>query len=43
MANIKDEVIPDPENTHKHVMVHQAAGVAVCLFGVELSPAQRWI
>ena len=29
MANIKDEVIPDLENTHKHVMVHQAAGVAV--------------
>ena len=29
MANIKDEVIPDTENTHKHVMVHQAAGVAL--------------
>ena len=29
MADIKDEVIPDLENTHRHVMVHQAAGVAV--------------
>ena len=29
MADIKDEPIPDPENTHKHLMVHQAAGVAV--------------
>ncbi len=29
MSEIKDEAIPDPENTHKHVMVHQAAGVAV--------------
>jgi len=29
MANIKDEPIPDPESTHKHVMIHQAAGVAV--------------
>ena len=29
MANIKDETIPDQENTHRHVMVHQAAGVAV--------------
>ena len=29
MADIKDEVIPDQENTHRHVIVHQAAGVAV--------------
>ena len=29
MADVKDESIPDPENTHSHVMVHQAAGVAV--------------
>lgn len=29
MADIKDQAIPDQENTHKHVMVHQAAGVAV--------------
>lgn len=29
MADIKDEPIPDPENTHKHRIVHQAAGVAV--------------
>jgi succinate-semialdehyde dehydrogenase/glutarate-semialdehyde dehydrogenase len=29
MADIKDEAIPDQENTHRHLMVHQAAGVAV--------------
>lgn len=29
MAEIKDEDIPDQENTHKHVMMHKAAGVAV--------------
>jgi succinate-semialdehyde dehydrogenase/glutarate-semialdehyde dehydrogenase len=29
MADIKDEAIPDQENTHRHVMVRQAAGVAV--------------
>jgi succinate-semialdehyde dehydrogenase/glutarate-semialdehyde dehydrogenase len=29
MADVKDEAIPDQENTHRHVMVHQAAGVAV--------------
>ncbi len=29
MADIKDEAIPDTESTHKHLMVNQAAGVAV--------------
>ncbi|MEK9603378.1 MAG: NAD-dependent succinate-semialdehyde dehydrogenase [Flavobacteriaceae bacterium] len=29
MAAVKDEEIPDQENTHNHFMVHQAAGVAV--------------
>jgi succinate-semialdehyde dehydrogenase/glutarate-semialdehyde dehydrogenase len=29
MADIKDQAIPDPENTHKHLMINQAAGVAV--------------
>tara|TARA_E500000075_G_C6953291_1_gene300825 strand:+ start:1 stop:1227 length:1227 start_codon:yes stop_codon:yes gene_type:complete len=29
MSEIKDEPINDLENTHRHMMVHQAAGVAV--------------
>ena len=40
MADIKDEVIPDQENTHRHVMVHQAAGVARCVFSMEFPITQ---
>ncbi len=29
MRNLHDEIIPDLENTHRHKMVHQPAGVAV--------------
>ena len=29
MKNLRDEQIPDYENTHRHKMVHQPAGVAV--------------
>lgn len=29
MSDIKDEPIPDKENTHRHTMIHQPAGVAV--------------
>ena len=29
MKHLRDEQIPDYENTHRHKMVHQAAGVAV--------------
>ena len=29
MRNLHDEIIPDYENTHRHKMVHQPAGVAV--------------
>lgn len=29
MKNFRDELIPDYENTHRHKMIHQPAGVAV--------------
>ncbi|MGX5856559.1 aldehyde dehydrogenase family protein [Dyadobacter jiangsuensis] len=29
MSNLHDEIIPDRENTHRHTLVHQPAGVAV--------------